>query len=104
MARVSVRRVDSWYPDALRRYRVLIDDEEVGRLKRGEAIELPLRPGPHVIQAAIDWKRSASFDISGDGEETIRFRCGPRATPLTALFVIFKHADDTWLFLEPDID
>ena len=103
MARVSVRRVDSAYRDAARRYRIVIDDKEVGRLKRGDVIELRLSPGRHVLRAAIDWKRSASFDVSGDSEETFRFRCGPRRSFLWAPIDFFKRGENTWLFLEPDI-
>lgn len=102
MARVLVWRVDSGFRDAARPYRVLVDGKEVGRLKRGAAIELELSPGAHVLQAGIAWKRSARFDISGDGEETFRFRCGPRRGA-PALLDLVNPRDDTWLFLEPDI-
>lgn len=87
-----------------RAYRVLVDDQEVGRLKRGESARIPLSPGRHDLQVAVDWKRSARFEVSGDGEGTISFRCGPRSSLLWAWVDLFKRGDDTWLFLEPDAD
>ena len=50
----------------------------------------------------MDWKRSRSFEVSGDGDDTISFRCGPRGSALLALVDLFKRGEDTWLFLEPD--
>jgi hypothetical protein len=51
---------------------------------------------------AIDWKRSASFEFSGDGEDVVAFRCGPRGPWFLAIVDLFKRGDDTWLFLELD--
>lgn len=47
---------------------------------------------------AIDWKRSAAFDISG--EERLAFLCGPRSG--LAVLNLLKHGDDMYLFLKPD--
>lgn len=66
---------DGWQ-DRFRAYVVLIDDRGVGKLKRGESARFELSPGPHTVQVAIDWKRSAAFDISG--EERLAFLCGPQ--------------------------
>jgi hypothetical protein len=74
------------------------------KLKRGESASFELRPGSHTVQVAVDWKRSASFGVSGYGEEAHVFRCGPRVGALKAAGDMLNHADDTWLFLEPDTD
>ena len=99
---IIVRRLSSGWRDRLRRYKVLVDDRVVGRLRRGEVGRYEVSPGPHVLAVAIDWKRSRSFDVSGDGNGEIAFRCGPQGPPLLALVDLFKRGDDTWLFLEPD--
>ena len=101
MASVLVRRVESGWRDRFRAYRVLIDDREVGRVNRGESVRFDLAQGRHVIQVAIDWKRSKSFELSGDDYETRVFRCGPRG--VIAFIDLLRRADDTWLFLEPDV-
>jgi hypothetical protein len=101
MAVVSVRR-STGFRDSLRKYRVLVDGHEVARVKRGETAEITVSPGPHIVQVAIDWKRSASFEFSGDGEDVVAFRCGPRGPWFLAIVDLFKRGDDTWLFLELD--
>ena len=102
MASVDIRRSDARWRDGWRGYKVFIDGQEVGRLRRGEAARLDLGPNEHVVQLGIDWKRSASFSVSGAGDAVLRFRCGPRRGVAMALIDIFKRGDDTWLFLEPD--
>ena len=86
----------------MRAYKVLIDDREAGRLKRGGSARFDLLPGQHSIQVAIDWKRSASFEVTGDGDGTLSFGCGARGAALSAPMDLFKRRDDTWLFVEPD--
>jgi len=93
-----VRRLGNGWQDRFRAYVVLIDNGAVGKLKRGESARFELSPGPHTVQVAIDWKRSAAFDVSG--EERLAFLCGPRKG--FALLNLLKHGDDTYLFLEPD--
>jgi hypothetical protein len=100
MGTLVVRRVESGSRDRLRAYKVLIDEREVGRLKRGESATLELSPGSHTVQVAIDWKRSARVDVSGDGDYT--FRCRPGGGAFTGLRDLLKHEDGTWLVLEPD--
>jgi hypothetical protein len=95
-----VRRLGDGWQDRFGAYVVLIDDRAVGKLKRGESARFELSPGPHTVQVAIDWKRSAAFDISG--EEQLAFLCGPRRG--FALLNLLRHGDDAYLFLEPDIN
>ena len=98
MGSLLVRRLAYRWQDRFRAYVVLIDDRAVGKLKRGESARFELSPGPHTVQVAIDWKRSAAFDISG--EARLAFLCGPRSG--FALLNLLKHGDDTHLFLETD--
>jgi hypothetical protein len=102
VAFVVVRRASSGWRDSLRSYKVLIDDREIGLLRRGESGRYEVAPGHHVLAVGIDWKRSRSFEVSGDRDDTISFRCGPRGSALLALVDLFKRGDDTWLFLTLD--
>lgn len=100
MGSVVVRRIESGSRDRFRSYKVFIDDREVGKLKRGESATFELSPGTHTVQVAIDWKRSASFTVSG--EQAHLFRCGPGGGAFKALGDVLKHEDDSYLYLEPD--
>jgi len=84
----------------LRRYKVYVDDVEVGSLKRGERARLPIGTGTHVVQVGIDWKLSREFTIDGEGDETFRFRCGPGRR--IALIDLLRRGDDTYLFLQEE--
>ena len=64
-------------------------------------MEFEIEPGQHVVQVGIDRKRSKSIELSGDGDELFRFRCGSRSGSL-ALLDIFGRDENTWLFLEPE--
>lgn len=68
VAFVAVRRASSGWRDRLRRCKVLIDGRVVGRLGPGEFGRYEVAPGHHVLAVAIDWKRSPSFEVFGDGD------------------------------------
>ena len=63
MARLTVSR-DSGYADRIRKYRVLVDGTEVGRLGDGESLTVEVQPGPHTVQAKIDWCGSRVLDLA----------------------------------------
>jgi hypothetical protein len=51
----------------------------------------------------------SAIDISGDGDDVVTFRCGPRGPQASiiragfaAIVDLFKRGDDKWLFLERD--
>jgi hypothetical protein len=100
---VEIRRSNSGYQDAWRRYKVFVDGEEVGRLSRGDSARFDIEPGSHVVEVGIDWKRSARFTIDGGSDEVFRFRCGPtKDGAITSLINLVKREDDAYLSLVPD--
>jgi hypothetical protein len=106
MALVRIRRSED-YADSMRRYRVLIDDDEVGGVKVGQSAEFRLGPGHHIVQMAVGRHRSERVDVGGDQEDVIRLRCG--AVTFSRLWRItlrdpFRRGDGVRLYLEPDID
>jgi hypothetical protein len=52
---IHIERETRAYPDRLRAYRVILDDREVGRLRRGESLTVAAEPGTHKLHLAIDW-------------------------------------------------
>jgi hypothetical protein len=100
MAKVVIRRSDGRHRDAFAVYNVYVDDDEVGRLRRGETRGFDLSPGPHIVQVGIGRKLSRALQVSGDSGEVFRFRCGPQGG--LAIVALLRRRDNAWLFLEPD--
>lgn len=78
-ARVEVSRSASGNRDRLRRYKVLVDGVEIGRVKRGETVSTNVGPGSHKLTIKIDWTVSeVTFDA--DGRDSLHFECAPAGT------------------------
>ncbi|GAB5448508.1 hypothetical protein [Gymnodinialimonas sp.] len=60
------------YADYLRAYRILVDDIEMGRIKRNSELHLTIPIGQHVIGARIDWTRAQPIVIEARADETVR--------------------------------
>ena len=54
MPELIIRREHMW-SDKTRKYRILLNGREIGRLGDGGELRWPLTPGEHVLQARIDW-------------------------------------------------
>ena len=82
------------YVDKARAYKVLVDGNEVGRIKNGEEAVYPLPPGRHELLLKIDWATSPSeiFEL-GPGQRAI-FECKPKANAANALiYMTVKRKD-----------
>lgn len=64
------------YRDRLRKYKVLIDDAEVGEIKAGEEKTFDLLPGPHELKLKVDWMSSPGHVVTVGAGDTVRFKCG----------------------------
>jgi hypothetical protein len=64
---------------------VLVDDNKVGKLRRGEQREFPVPPGRHRVRMKIDWKNSAEWGVSLASGEVGEFVCGPAGGPVGAV-------------------
>jgi|SRR5690349_5035066 len=62
MVTLTVRRDKGW-SDKLRKYRILLDGREIGRIGEGEVVRHPLTQGAHVIEARIDWCGSRPLEF-----------------------------------------
>jgi hypothetical protein len=63
MPTVTVRR-DSGWADKIRKYRIILDGVEVGKLGEGAVLRQEVCNGLHTIAAKIDWcgSRPLQFD------------------------------------------
>lgn len=95
MATLIVRR-DRGYADKWRKYRILLDGVEIGKLAQGEELRQEISEGLHEIQARIDWSgsRHMAFDARS-GEQVVLVRSSLRGwrIVLAPLFILFNWGD-----------
>jgi hypothetical protein len=85
---IHVERDKRGRVDRVRAYRVMLDGNEVGRVKRGETLTVTATPGQHELHFAIDWCRSAYQDLELADGETVTVRCWSNARPYSSIFYI----------------
>ncbi len=93
MATLTVRR-DKGYADKMRKYHIVLDGAEIGRIAEGEVLRKEVSEGPHVLEARIDWCGSPAFEFNARaGEEVVLVRSALRGwrMSLGLLYVIFHR-------------
>jgi hypothetical protein len=75
MAKVTVQRKGGLSGDPIRKYKVLIDGQEVGKVGRGESVSAEVQPGPHEVQLKLGSGRSPVMSVEASGEEEVRLHC-----------------------------
>lgn len=71
---LKIKRIPA-FANKLRAYKVLLDGEQVGRIKEGQEIEVPVSPGRHRLHLKIDWCWSNVVEFTA-AEQDIFFECG----------------------------
>jgi hypothetical protein len=76
---VRVKRIDPGWraSDSLRGYRVLIDDQTVGRLRRGQQQDFQVTPGTHTVRVKIEAGISSEVAIDVKGGDVVTLTCEP---------------------------
>jgi len=75
----------------LRRFTVLIDGAEVGRIGPGEVRHFPLQTGTHTIAVKIDWCTSPAVTVEKLESENLPLRCGIRFDDWRCIVVPFTR-------------
>jgi hypothetical protein len=70
------RKREGWR-DSLRSYLVILDGEQVARIRRGQAVELPVSPGRHEILLKVGIGSSPTVEVDAEPGEQIRLFCEP---------------------------
>lgn len=90
--------------DLFRAYKILLDDEEVGRIKNGKMLEIEVSPGTHLLQLKIDWCTSNQVEFKCR-DEIIEFECGNNFTGKKVfsgvLNTLGTRGDYLWLRQKP---
>src|SRR3954452_23086889 len=92
MASLTIERAANAWVDRARAYKVMVDGNEVGSVKRGETQTFQVPPGPHEVHMKIDWTRSPSVEADFAEGTDVRLHVKPNANPFTVLwYVIFAR-------------
>lgn len=76
-ALLAVRREPGFWRDSWRRYKVRVDEAQVGVVGPGEELPVEVPPGIHEVQVKLDWGTSPRRVVHAEPGEVRRLRCGP---------------------------
>jgi hypothetical protein len=94
MARIRLDRQLEGRTDSWRDYRLVLDGTVVGRLGRGERLELETEAGSHELHLILDYCRSRSVELNLTEGEEVRLRCRPNANSFSLLYwLMFRRSD-----------
>ena len=101
MSSLTIKR-DSGYADRLRRYRVLVDGSEIGKIGNGETKTFQVAPGKHELLLKIDWCRSKPIEFLASEGASVTFlaKSNLRGLKLVAALWYALFAWNSWLVLE----
>jgi len=89
-----VVRRDKGSANKSRKYRILLDGVEIGRIAEGSELREEISEGPHELEARIDWCGShpLQFDVQA-GEQVVLVRSALRGwrVGLAMFYVIFNR-------------
>lgn len=97
-ATIIVQR-DRGFCDFFRAYRIFLDGEPVGLLKRKSRLELDVAPGARRIGAAIDWCKAKDLYVNAIEGECLFLRVSNTYGAFKSGSAITTNAD-TYLTLE----
>jgi hypothetical protein len=80
-ATIEVHRSEDDARDRGRVYWIKIDGKRAGKLRRGETAKYPVPPGPHTVQARIDWTGSPVLSVDVSPDAPTRVVVGPAGLP-----------------------
>jgi hypothetical protein len=83
---IEVQRETRPRVDRLKRYRVIVDGEMVGRLRRGETGSYVTSAGEHEVWIRIDWCRSPVVKLALREGDSVRLECAGSRSIAKAIF------------------
>ena len=72
---IVVSRDRGGWRDRARTYTVVVDGEQVARIKRGERVEMPVASGRHQVMMRINWGTSQTLDVDVRPGELVELAC-----------------------------
>jgi hypothetical protein len=75
-ALVIVSRDRHGWRDRARSYGIVMDGEQIAKIKRGQRIELPVASGHHQILVQINWGSSQAINLDIRPGQSVEPLCG----------------------------
>ncbi len=86
MPTITVKRKPGGYTDRARKYKFVVDHQEVGRVGAGETASVEVAPGPHEVMMKMDLNQSPPLTVDvADGRDA-NLHCAPNANALTGFY------------------
>jgi hypothetical protein len=73
---------DKAMADALRAFKVIVDGETAGKVRRGKSLRVDVAPGPHKVWMKMDWTKSTPIELELQPGEEATLICGPNRSAL----------------------
>ncbi len=92
-ATIVISRKRGGWRDRARSYLVMLDDQQVAKIRHGQRIDLPVAPGQHKLFLKIAWCQSRSFTFVARSGEAVEFQCEPGGSSAAALGQVLADTD-----------
>jgi hypothetical protein len=91
-AQIHVDRAANAWIDRARAYKLVVDGQPIGEIRRGESKVFDVPAGAHEVNMKIDWALSPPVALDLPEGGSARLQCRPRANLLTVLwYTIFAR-------------
>lgn len=81
---ITLSRAKGGGRDLFRAYKVLVDDIEVAKIRRGRRLSLPVSAGHHTVRLTIDWCSSVPLELDLAPGASAELACAPAGPGFTA--------------------
>jgi hypothetical protein len=105
-SQITLKRLRRPLGDVLRTYKVVIDGNTVGDIRRGETKTFDVPPGRHEIHLEIDWAKSRNLELNLSSGDVASLTCSARPpnAGLTVLasknYIKLDIVDGSWLAVD----
>ncbi|RWX45492.1 hypothetical protein H206_02155 [Candidatus Electrothrix aarhusensis] len=90
---------DKAFSDFARKYKVVLDDKEIGEIKNGGTFESVIPSGPHSLKLTVDWcgSKVLEFDAAPDQEVRINGSSNLRGWRILKVKKVMSETPDEWI-------